>query len=223
MIQEDFYKPPAMVLAAKRVFDTVIAGLALVLLFPVFLIVALIIRRTSPGPVFFRQTRIGLRGKPFCIFKFRSMRVHDAKGAAQVTVSGDDRVTGIGRFLRKSKLDELPQLLNVVRGEMSLIGPRPEVPAYVEKYAPANRAVVLAVRPGLSDFASIRFRNESELLAAQADPMAYYEKKLLPAKLRYGRFYVRHASVWLDIKLIIWTVLAVSGWIPRPFRERHKE
>jgi len=214
--QNLFPSPAAM--AAKRVFDVALATAALVLLFPLFAIAAAAVHLDSPGPVFFRQTRVGMGGRPFRIFKFRSMKVHDSKDAALVTVDGDDRVTRVGRFLRKTKLDELPQLFNVLRGEMSIIGPRPEVPEYVEKYPQESRAMVLAVRPGLSDFASIKFRDESKLLAARDDPMHYYEKTLLPAKLRYARFYVRRAGIMLDSLLIIWTLLAVLGWTPRQFR-----
>ena len=210
----------ANLLMAKRVFDVMAAAVAVVLLSPVFVVVPLLIKLTSPGPVFFHQTRIGLCGKAFRIFKFRTMMEHDENGAAKITVGEDGRITWLGRLLRKSKLDELPQLLNVLRGEMSLIGPRPEVPEYVEKYSPDDRRVVLSVRPGLSDFASIRFYNESEILAAQPNPHAYYEQKLLPDKLRYGRFYVRRAGVCLDLKLILWTILAVLGWTPRSFRPK---
>ena len=207
-----------LTLLSKFIFDWTLAFCAALCLLPVGLGIALAIEAGSDGPVFFRQVRIGLKGKPFQIFKFRTMVPNDGKGA-KVTVSGDARVTGIGAFLRKTKLDELPQLLNILCGDMSLIGPRPEVPDYVEKYSDQDRAIVLAVRPGLSDLASIRFRDESAILAAQRDPLAYYETKLLPAKLRYARFYVRHRNLCLDIKLMLWTLWAIAGWQPRAFKK----
>lgn len=206
----------------KRIFDLVISTIAIVILSPLFIVIAIAIKMFSPGPVFFHQIRTGLHGRPFRIFKFRSMKVHDPKGVSQITIDGDNRITTVGKILRKTKLDELPQLFNVFLGEMSIIGPRPEVPEYTEKYSPENRDLVLSIKPGLSDFASIKFRNESELLAMQANPLLYYEKKLLPAKLRYGRFYAKRAKVSLDILIIIWTVLALFGWTPRQFRRKRE-
>ena len=209
--------PSRLTLFSKFLFDWILAFCAAICLLPLGLGLALAIKAGSDGPVFYRQVRIGMKGKPFHIFKFRSMVPNDGTGA-KVTVSGDSRVTKIGAFLRKTKLDELPQLLNILYGDMSLIGPRPEVPDYVEKYNAHDRAIVLAVRPGLSDLASIRFRDESAILAAQPDPLRYYEAKLLPAKLRYARFYVRHMNLCLDIKLMLWTLWAIAGWQPRAFK-----
>jgi lipopolysaccharide/colanic/teichoic acid biosynthesis glycosyltransferase len=192
----------------KRLFDLTAVLIGLFALAIPLIFLAIILKVFSPGPLFFRQVRVGRSGRPFRILKFRTMTNQPA--TASVTVGGDPRITPIGRFLRKSKLDELPQLLNVLIGDMSLVGPRPEVPEFVKKYSAEDFSIVLSVRPGLTDFASIRFRNETDLLAKQADPIAYYEKVVMPAKLRYYRFYVRRATVRLDIFIIASTILSVG-------------
>ncbi len=187
-------------LALKRAFDLAASGIGLLLLSPLLLALAAWIRLDSPGPVFFRQERIGLRGRPFRIYKFRSMRV-DHSGP-QITVGADDRITRSGHIIRAYKLDELPQLLNVFLGDMSLVGPRPEVPRYVALYPADVRAEVLSVRPGITDLASVQYRSESTLLAQSADPERTYVDTILPAKLALCRQYVRERSLGLDLKII---------------------
>jgi lipopolysaccharide/colanic/teichoic acid biosynthesis glycosyltransferase len=191
----------------KRLFDVVGAAVGLAVLAIPFVAIAIAISLDTPGPVLFRQVRIGLSGRPFRIFKFRTMTDKRAANAG-ITTSVDDHVTSVGRFLRATKLDEVPQLINVLRGEMSIVGPRPEVPHFVEKYSDENKRIVLSVRPGLTDFASVVYRRENELLAAQQDPLDYYERIVMPAKLTYCRFYVRRASLPLDLYLIALTVVA---------------
>jgi lipopolysaccharide/colanic/teichoic acid biosynthesis glycosyltransferase len=169
------------------------------------------IKATSPGPIFFRQIRVGRGGRPFSIYKFRTMVESGPSALPKIGVGEPGSVTPVGRVLRRTKLDELPQLINVLAGTMNLVGPRPEIPEFVAKYSAEDQRIVLSVAPGLTDFASIRFRNEEVLLAAQKDPLAYYERVLMPAKLRYYRFYVRRASVGLDLYLIAQTILALGG------------
>ena len=196
---------------SKRLFDIAFAGLALLLLCPVLLAVALWVRLDSPGPVFFRQQRVGQGGRPFSIYKFRTMHTGAEAVGPQITVGQDARITRAGTWLRRSKLDELPQFLNVLRGDMSVVGPRPEVPRYVAQYPAEMRQSVLSVRPGITDLASIAFRNESELLACSPDPERTYVEEILPTKLRYATQYVHTHSLWLDLQIIAWTVLAVLG------------
>jgi len=187
---------------AKRLFDLLIAGLALLLLSPLLLVLALWVKLDSPGPVLFRQERVGRFGRPFQIHKFRTM-VHDpAQHGPQITVGDDPRITRAGRLLRHYKLDELPQLVDVLRGAMSLVGPRPEVPRYVALYPPALRDKVLSVRPGITDLASIQFRDENALLSKSADPEREYAEVVLPAKLRYAAEYVDHATLATDLRLL---------------------
>lgn len=194
----------------KRLFDILASGLGLLVLSPLFLILAIWIPLDSPGPVFYRQTRVGRGGRDFRIFKFRTMRVGADKGSL-VTIGGrDPRVTRAGDFLRRLKLDELPQLINVLAGDMSLVGPRPEVRKYVDLYT-SEQLHVLDVRPGMTDAASIKYRNESELLGQAADPEDYYIHVILPDKLAINLDYVRNHSLWGDIRLIfrtVWTVIA---------------
>ncbi|MCA6216852.1 sugar transferase [Ideonella sp. B7] len=187
---------------AKRLFDLIAAGLGLALLALPGLLVALAIKLDSPGPVFFRQERVGRGGRPFRIHKFRTMRV-DAERHGQLTVGADARITRVGAFLRAHRLDELPQLLDVVQGTMSLVGPRPEVPRYVAHYPVALKDVVLSVRPGITDPASLRFRNESAQLAAAADPEREYIDVILPAKLACAADYAAHASLWTDLGVVL--------------------
>lgn len=192
----------------KRLIDIALSLCGLAVLLPVFLLVAVAIKLDSPGPVFFRQERVGLRGRHFRIFKFRTMTVAQRDGL-QITVAGDARVTPVGAWLRRYKIDELPQLIDVVRGTMSLVGPRPEVPRYVAAYPAAQRERVLSVRPGITDFASIMFRNENELLAGVADPESTYLNTVLPEKLRVAVNYVDHASLTADIKVLGLTLRTV--------------
>ncbi|MGH6648934.1 sugar transferase [Aquabacterium sp.] len=194
---------------SKRLFDLTLASLGLLLLSPALLLVALAIKLDSPGPVFFRQERVGRFGQPFRIHKFRTMR-HDPQGAGpQITVGADRRITRIGHALRGSKLDELPQLIDVWLGRMSLVGPRPEVPRYVAHYPAEVRAKVLSVRPGITDIASIEYRDESSVLARAKDPEHAYIHEILPHKLALAERYVDQASVWTDLRLILRTIAAI--------------
>ena len=193
---------------AKRLFDLVAASIGLLALSPLFLVVAIAIRRSSPGPVFFRQARVGRHGEPFSMFKFRTMRPDAERVGGQLTVGADPRITPIGHTLRKYKLDELPQLINVVLGDMSLVGPRPEVPRYVALYDERQRRV-LDVRPGITDPASIAYRNENALLAAAADPEATYVAEVMPAKLEINLGYLERRSLLRDVGVILQTLAAV--------------
>lgn len=195
----------------KRLFDIVFAALALLLLCPLLLAVTLWVRLDSPGPVLFRQRRVGRGGRPFDIFKFRTMAAGAEALGPQITVGADTRITRAGAWLRRTKLDELPQFYNVLRGDMSVVGPRPEVPRYVALYPPDVRTTILTMRPGITDLASIAFRDESALLARSADPERTYVEQILPAKLDYALQYMRSHTLWLDLRIIGWTVLAVLG------------
>ena len=188
----------------KRLFDVVASGVGLLLLSPLFLLVAIWIKLDSPGPVFYHQVRVGRYNRDFRIFKFRSMRVGADKGSL-VTIGGrDPRVTRSGYFIRKFKIDELPQLINVFIGDMSLVGPRPEVRHYVD-YWTKEQLRVLDVRPGITDPASIKFRNENELLEKAEDPEKYYIEVIMQEKLRLYLEYVEKHNFWFDIKLIFQT------------------
>lgn len=191
---------------AKRGLDVLASLGGLVVLSPVLLGCALAVRLDSPGPVLFRQVRVGRGGRPFQLLKFRSMR-HGAAGAA-VTSAGDARITGVGRMLRRSKLDELPQLLNVLRGDMSLVGPRPEVERYVRMFPEAYQRI-LSVRPGITDFAAIEYRDEERILAASGDPERAYVEQVLPAKIALYDRYLAERSLWTDLSLLAKTILAV--------------
>lgn len=192
----------------KRLFDIIASGCGLLVLSPILVVVAIWIKLDSKGPVFYRQVRVGRYNKDFKIYKFRSMRVGSDKGSL-VTVGGrDPRITRSGYFIRKFKIDELPQLINVFIGDMSLVGPRPEVRHYVNYWTP-EQMHVLDVRPGITDPASIRYRNENELLAAAEDPEKYYIEVIMQEKLKLYLEYVRGSSFWYDIKLIFQTFLVI--------------
>lgn len=193
---------------SKRLFDVLAAGAGLLVLAPLLLAVALWIKFDSPGPVLFRQQRVGRHGVPFAILKFRTM-AHRAPQERQLTVGQDARVTRAGRLLRHAKLDELPQLFNVLQGTMSLVGPRPEVPRYVACYPPAVRDTVLSVAPGITDWASILYKEESAILGRAADPERAYIDTILPVKLGYYQRYVREQSFWLDLRIIFHTLAAI--------------
>ena len=196
---------------AKRLFDIVCAGIGLLLLSPLLLAVAVWVKLDSPGPVMFRQERVGRFGATFRIHKFRTMRVDAPRLGPQITIGDDARITRSGRWLRASKVDELPQLWDVLRGAMSLVGPRPEVPRYVALYPADLRELVLSVRPGITDPASLSFRNESELLARAEDPEREYVEVVMPMKLRLAADYVRNASLGGDIRLILATLGAIKA------------
>jgi len=194
---------------AKRLFDLLLSSLGLLVLAPLLLLIALLIKLDSPGPVMFRQERVGRYGQPFRIHKFRTMRHEPAGQGLQITVGADRRITRVGGFLRASKLDELPQLLDVWLGDMSLVGPRPEVPRYVAHYPADVRDKVLSVRPGITDIASIEYRDESAVLARAADPEHAYIHEVLPHKLALAAQYVDRSSVGLDLWLIWRTLVAI--------------
>lgn len=194
---------------AKRLFDWLASGLGLLVLSPVLFALAVWIKLDSPGPVFFRQERVGRFGRVFRIYKFRTM-VKDAElHGLQITVGVDVRVTRVGQWLRKHKLDELPQLMDVWLGHMSLVGPRPEVPRYVACYPDNLRDVVLSVRPGVTDRASIEFKDENEILGRAADPNQAYVNEVLPIKLKYYVEYVNSRTFWGDVNLIFLTIKAI--------------
>ena len=195
-------------LAMKRAMDVVVSGGALLVLWPALLLTALAIKIDDPGPVFYRQVRVGKDGKEFRIFKFRTMIVDADKKGLQITVGRDNRITRMGAFLRKTKLDELAQLINVFLGDMSFVGPRPEVPRYVNLYTPYQRQVLL-VRPGITDYASIAYRNENDLLAGAEDPEKMYIDVIMPDKIELNMKYLREISPAADLKLIFGTILAV--------------
>jgi len=193
-----------------RSLDVVLAVSLLILLSPIIVAVGALVAATSRGPIIFRQVRVGLHGRHFEILKFRTMTV-TAQDSRQFTVAGDRRVTRLGRVLRRYKLDEVPQLVNVLKGDMSLVGPRPEVPKYVDMFA-ADYAEILRVRPGLTDYAAISFRDEEQILAQSADPDRTYVEDILPAKIALYRDYLRTRSILVDLSLIVRT-----GWsIIRP-------
>jgi lipopolysaccharide/colanic/teichoic acid biosynthesis glycosyltransferase len=193
---------------AKRSFDLVLSFLGLLFLSPVLLLVAMAVTLGDGGPVFYRQERVGQGGRTFRIWKFRTMRVDADKLGPRITKDGDVRVTAAGRFLRKWKLDELPQLVNVLCGEMSLVGPRPEVPRYVALYSDRQRRV-LTLRPGITDLATLEFRNEEELLAKAEDPERFYREHCIPRKVELNLQYAARASLLADLRLIYATVIAI--------------
>jgi len=208
--------PPITTLKVKRTIDVAGSALGLILLSPLFVLIAIMIRMETPGPAFFRQIRVGLNGHPFRIYKFRSMKATKAPRGTPLTVRADNRVTRLGAFLRRTKLDELPQLINVLAGDMSLVGPRPEVPEFMEFFSPAQRAILLSMRPGMTDYAAILFRNESDLLDQDKDPVAIYRYKILPIKFGYYERYSREISATNDLRIILATVcLLITGHIPK--------
>lgn len=205
---ENVLRERSVHLALKRLMDIVVSGCALAVLWPVLLLIAIAIKIDDPGPVFYRQVRVGRDGKTFRIYKFRTMVVDADKKGLAITVGRDNRITRMGAFLRKTKLDELAQLINVFTGEMSFVGPRPEVPKYVDMYTPYQRQVLL-VRPGITDYASIAYRNENDLLAGADDPEKMYIEKIMPDKIELNMKYLREISPLADIRLILSTIVAV--------------
>ena len=191
----------------KRIFDFILSLCGLIVLSPLFLLIAILIRIDSPGPVFFRQERVGHLGRLFRMHKFRTMFA-DVSGIS-LTVGDDPRVTQCGRFLRRFKIDELPQLIDVLNGDMSLVGPRPEVPRYIAQYPEALRKIVLSVPPGITDIAAIKFKDENELLKNSKDPEKDYIEKILPLKIKYYQEYISRRSLALDLKLIFQTIKAI--------------
>lgn len=192
----------------KRLFDIVFSCLGLILLAPVLVVLALIIKLDSKGPVLFIQPRVGLNNKDFNIFKFRTMQMESDKKGLLTLGNKDSRITKVGYFLRRYKIDEFPQLLNILLGDMSFVGPRPELRKYVNYY-PQEDLSVLSVRPGITGLASIAFRNEVELLKAAKDPEDFFIKSIIPEKLKLNKLYIEKSSLWFDLKLIIITIYRV--------------
>ncbi len=188
----------------KRIFDVLASTIGLIILSPLFLLISLAIKLESKGKIFYLQKRVGLNGREFKLIKFRSMYENsDKKGL--LTIGDDNRITKVGKFLRKYKLDELPQLINVIKGEMSIVGPRPEVRKYVEQYTEEQKKV-LSVKPGITEFASIEYRNENELLAKSKNPEKTYIEKIMPQKLNLNLKYVRERGMITDLKIIFLTL-----------------
>ena len=188
----------------KRIFDITLSLFGLIILLPFMLIIAILIKIDSKGSVFFKQIRVTKNGKEFKIFKYRTMRVGSDK-YSQITVGKDGRITKLGSFLRKYKLDEIPQLINVLIGDMSLVGPRPEVPKYVALYTDEQKEI-LKVRAGITDYASIEFSDENDLLASEEDPEKAYIEKIMPKKIELNKKYLSETSVLTDIKIILLTI-----------------
>ncbi|HEY8686951.1 MAG TPA: sugar transferase [Chloroflexota bacterium] len=188
--------------------DLVVALAGLLLASPAFVVVALLIRREDGGPVFYTPIRVGKGGRPFRMYKFRTMLVNADRIGGPSTAGDDPRLTRFGARIRRYKVDELPQLINVVRSEMSLVGPRPEVQHYVDMYSPAEREI-LSVKPGITDWASIKYRNEAEILRGAADPEQAYMERIRPGKIALGLEYVRRQSVWVDLSILAATARAV--------------
>lgn len=190
----------------KRIFDIICSSLGLIVLSPMLIIVTILIKKGSDGPVFFKQIRVGENEKEFLILKFRTMVVDAEKLGKQITIGNDSRITKIGAFLRKYKLDELPQLINVFKGEMSLVGPRPEVPRYVKLYTEEQKEV-LKIKPGITDLASLRYKDENDLLGDKQDPEAFYINTVMPDKLSLNLEYMKKNNVIFDIYIIIKTIV----------------
>ena len=188
----------------KRIFDIISSLFGLILLSPFIIIIAILIKLDSKGPIFFKQVRVTKNGREFKIFKYRTMKIGSDK-YSQITVGKDSRITKVGDFLRKYKLDEIPQLINVLIGDMSLVGPRPEVPKYVTLYTEEQREI-LKVRAGITDYASIEFSNENDILANEADPEKAYIEKIMPRKIELNKKYLSEISVMTDIKIILLTI-----------------
>ena len=195
----------------KRMFDIVVAAAALVVLFPLLVLSALLIKLDSPGPIFFKQERIGRNFRPFWIYKFRTMAQDAPARGGLVTIGEDARVTRVGRLLRKSKIDEIPQLTNILKGDMALVGPRPEVRYYVELFR-RDYEEILKVRPGLTDLASLKYRDEAALLGKAANPEDEYRTRVLPDKIRLAKDYLRRSSFLFDLGLILKTLFKLFDY-----------
>lgn len=194
----------------KRFLDIILSLLVIIILLPLFVVIAILISIESPGGPFYKQVRVGKEGKPFDLYKFRSMRTGSDKKGLITVGNADSRITKMGRFVRKYKLDEFPQLINVLKGEMSVVGPRPEVPKYVAMYNEDQRKV-LSVRPGLTDYASIQYFEENEILAQSDDPERTYINEVMPEKLRLNRKYIEEQSLGTDFSIIMKTLGKILG------------
>jgi lipopolysaccharide/colanic/teichoic acid biosynthesis glycosyltransferase len=214
--RESFELPPPTTATLKRPFDIVGSVVGLVLLLPIFLVIAIIIKIDSPGPVFFRQERVGKGGRLFRIFKFRSMIADASHRGTALTVRADRRITRVGEFLRRSKLDELPQLVNVLAGDMSLVGPRPEVPEFISFYTAEQRAIITSMRPGMTDYAAILFHDESSLLDQGGDPVDIYRREIMPIKFLHYQRYSLEVGVLNDLRIILATMILLAiGRLPQ--------
>ena len=192
----------------KRILDILLSTISLAIIWPFLIFIGILIRVDSSGPIFYRQNRVGLHGTPFRIFKFRTMVIDADKKGLSITTGQDPRITRIGRVLRKTKVDELPQLINIIKGEMSFVGPRPEVPRYANMYSSYQKQVLL-VRPGITDYASIVYRNENEMLDKVAEPEDKYINDIMPSKIELNLKYIREISLITDIKIIFQTLAVV--------------
>jgi lipopolysaccharide/colanic/teichoic acid biosynthesis glycosyltransferase len=191
-------------MTTKRFFDIFVASFGLIIFSPLLVAIALLVKIRMPGPAFFIQKRVGQHGKLFTMVKFRTMSVNH--GGSSISVKGESRITPLGAVLRKYKLDELPELLHVLKGEMSFVGPRPDVPGYADKLQGEDRKI-LQLKPGITGPASMKYANEEEILAGQEDPIKYNNEVIYPDKVRINLEYLKHQSFWLDIKIILYTVL----------------
>jgi lipopolysaccharide/colanic/teichoic acid biosynthesis glycosyltransferase len=189
----------------KRLFDIVVSLLLIIMLWPLLVTLAVAVSVSSPGPIFFRQTRVGRHEKPFSILKFRSMKV--GQTGLKITAQNDPRITPLGKIIRETKLDELPQLFNVLKGDMSLVGPRPEVPEYIQYYPDDVRQKIFSMRPGITDLASLAYKDEERILAEASDPQKAYIEKVMPDKLEYCMEYIRNYSFLLDLKILFRTLM----------------
>jgi lipopolysaccharide/colanic/teichoic acid biosynthesis glycosyltransferase len=213
--------PSNMKVAGKRTVDICGSAFGLVMLALFLPVIAIAIKLDSAGPVFFRQKRVGRYGRLFRIFKFRSM-VATAPRLGTISVHADARVTRVGAFLRRTKLDELPQLINVLRGEMSLVGPRPEIPEFIKFYSPEQRTVILSMRPGMTDYASILFRDESSLLDGRRDPIDIYCNEIMPVKYKYYERYSHDIGLLTDFTILAATIsLLLFKRVPKSFGIEH--
>ena len=205
----------------KRCFDLFFSILGVIILLPFIIIIGILIKVTSDGPILFKQIRVTKDGELFNIYKFRTMK-NNSEGNKQITVGNDSRITSIGKVLRKTKLDELPQLFNVIKGEMSLVGPRPEVPKYVELYTEEQKNI-LKVYAGITDYASIYFSNESELLGKAKNQDKYYIEKIMPYKIKLNQKYIENMGIMTDMKIIFLTIFKVMGLVKEDIKEFEEE
>jgi lipopolysaccharide/colanic/teichoic acid biosynthesis glycosyltransferase len=209
--RDRFFLAQDLLAVTKRVFDIFVAVLGVALLLPLFLLVALFIKLDSHGPVFFRQERVGKRFRPFYIYKFRTMTYDPSRSGRPLTVGSDPRITRIGRFLRKTKIDELPQLINVLKGDMSLVGPRPELRKFVELFR-SDYEEILKVRPGITDLASLKYEDEAKLIGQFKSPEDEYVRSILPDKITLAKEYIDRSSLFFDLRLIFRTLPKLFGF-----------
>lgn len=207
---EEILSKKRTTLVIKRIYDVIFSALGLLVLLPLFAVIAVLIKLDSPGPVFYRQTRIGKDGQEFKIFKFRKMHDYVGDSGSNLTLANDQRMTRIGAWLRKTKIDELPQALNVLLGDMTVVGPRPETANYVELYTPEQRRV-MKVKPGITDYASICFINEGDLLEKATDPETYYINTIMPQKISLNTRYIQEMSFATDMKIIYLTFKNIAS------------